>query len=198
MKYQRKPIKDFQGYEVDIDGSVWTYWELYKIPGLRGNRSRIGNTAKKMKTTILTDKRHKEGRIRVCLKDLNQKEHHVFVSRIVAEAFIPNPENKPFVCHKNSNPHDNRAENLRWDTQAGNMIDRTDRRLYGLNHGEINGASKLKSNEVVKIKQIILTTSLSNKEIGDIYGVTSSAISDIRLNKTWKHINYVNSINLIK
>ena len=37
-----------------------------------------------------------------------------FVSYLVARAFVPNPEGREFVRHKNGNPTDNRAENLEW------------------------------------------------------------------------------------
>lgn len=43
------------------------------------------------------------------------------VHRLVAECFIPNPENKPEIDHINTNRSDNRVENLRWSTRGENQ-----------------------------------------------------------------------------
>lgn len=46
--------------------------------------------------------------------------HHYSIYRAVAELFIPNPENKPYVDHIDTNRQNNRVDNLRWVTSKEN------------------------------------------------------------------------------
>jgi hypothetical protein len=61
------------------------------------------------------------GYIRVGLM-YNGKVKQFFIHRLVAEAFIPNPENKPTVNHKSKTRNDNRVENLEWATSLEQNI----------------------------------------------------------------------------
>ena len=66
---------------------------------------------------MMTPKKGKTGYLRITLCD-NGRRRSTGIHRLVAEAFIENPEKKPTVNHKNENKNDNRVENLEWATNA--------------------------------------------------------------------------------
>ena len=62
----------------------------------------------------------KDGYLKVCLSK-DGKYYVRSVHRLVAEAFIPNPDNLPVINHKNEDKQDNRVENLEWCTYTQSM-----------------------------------------------------------------------------
>lgn len=62
------------------------------------------------------------GHMGVCLC-INGKHCYEYIHRLMANAFICNPNNLPVVRHLNDNPRDNNLDNLAWGTQKDNYID---------------------------------------------------------------------------
>lgn len=100
-----KPVVGYEGY--------------YEVSNLGNVRSL--NYNKTGKTATLRQGKLTNGRLQVVLC-FNGKQTHKLVHRLVAEAFIPNPENKPNIDHIDTDASNNRVENLRWCTQSENNL----------------------------------------------------------------------------
>lgn len=110
-------IPGFEGYYVSKRGRVFTR-----------RRVGMGRKSKKGMGTLnilgywkeLTQVKNNKGYFRTVLRKGNSRVY-TQVSRLVAMAWVDNPENKPFVCHKDNNPINNYYKNLYWGTQSENI-----------------------------------------------------------------------------
>lgn len=64
------------------------------------------------------------------LRDDNNKKYYKRVHRLVAQSYIPNPNNFPQVNHKDGNKLNNNVENLEWTTNSQNVQHGYDNNLY--------------------------------------------------------------------
>lgn len=103
-----KQIKGSKDY-CDIDGTIYTYRSNYK--GIKTN--------KLVKKAAHLNRKHGYLYVSIYYYDIKHVKTRR-VNRVVAETFIPNPDNLPVVGHKNNIKTDNRVENLYWTTYSEN------------------------------------------------------------------------------
>jgi hypothetical protein len=156
-----RDIKGFEGlYAVTKDGQVWSY----------PKRAWAGGWMKQQP--------HK-GYLSVHLK----KDDKIFprlVHRLVAEAYIPNPENKPQVNHKHEdgNKTRNNVDNLEWATNKENS-----------DHSFTSGIRKkpLTKSEVIEIRKLCQTNSC--RSVALARGMHPSAVWDINRGKRYAEVS---------
>lgn len=173
-----KEIKGYEGlYQVSNFGRVRSFHDRHK-------------GKEKILATVL----NRDGYLYLTLsKDKKQKAY--YVHRLVAEAFLQNPNNLPDVNHKNidnlsssDNKADNRVENLEWITDKDNTKHAYKHGLKVSQKGSESSRAKFSEEQVLKIRELYSEKDMSYRKLAKKYNISLSAVRDIITRKTWTHI----------
>lgn len=167
--------------EKEIWKPIIGYEDHYEISNL-GRLMSLNYRGSKYKHILKTNinkNGYEHVRLNVNKVGVNKKIH-----RLVSEAFIKNPENKPCINHKDSNKCNNNVNNLEWCTHSENTIHAFKNMKIPIINGENNQSSKLKNKHVIEIFKSLE----SHRKLAKEYGVTKSAITSIKSKKTWKEV----------
>jgi len=134
----------------------------------------------------LKSRKDKDGYLIIKLS-VNGKRLDKRVSRLVAETYIPNPNNLPQVNHIDGNKEHNCYINLEWITPKGNTQHAIENNLRNT-IGEMNGQSKLKENDVISIRELYRTGDYSYGKLSLKFGISDTHIKRIINYNNWKHI----------
>lgn len=136
-----------------------------------------------------------------CPLTSNGKNYYKYVHRLVAEAFVPNPNNKGQVNHKNGIKNDNSVENLEWVTPAENIRHAIDTGLLKYkkkeesikkskhSKGEDVNGSKLNAEKVIEIRVLWKSGDYKKVQLAKMFNVNESTIRDVITRRQWKHID---------
>lgn len=160
--------------------------EIFGFPTYRvSNFGRVVNT---VSGRILKNTIGSENYLRIGLYSETAKNKKKLVHRLVGEAFLENPENKPEINHIDGDKQNNVIFNLEWCTSSENQ-----KHAYstGLQISTLQGvghfAAKISSKDVRMIR-ILGAIGIKQKSIGKRFGINQQNVSLICSRKAWKHI----------
>lgn len=117
-----------------------------------------------------------------CIVNLykNGKNKGFLVHRLVAKAFIPNPELKPEVNHLDEDKSNNCSWNLEWTTSSENQLHSSYKQ-----RGANCSTAKLTEEDVLKIDLLLKEGQLNQHQIAELFRVTNHSVCSIKHGKSW-------------
>lgn len=172
-----KKIDEFENYEIS------TYGRIRSLPRLKKNHNSINSYISKGRILkINTNSRYSLVSLKIKGKQFSRTIH-----RLVAKAFIPNPENKPEVNHKDFNRHNNYLFNLEWATRDENLSHAIagNRVAIGENHYKSKRIKNIITGEIIG----------SASEVSKLYKIPTSSLNRFLLSKQMQKISFLRYID---
>jgi hypothetical protein len=164
------PIPGYEGfYEASDQG---------RVKSLARTVQRSDGRPQPVPERVLTPKRVTTGRLQVDLYRDGRKQQ-CQLHRLVLFAFVgPCPEGME-ACHSDGDPTNNRLENLRWDTRAGNHADKIQHGTHS--RGTRHKMARLTESQVLSIR----ADARPRREIAAHYGISPGHVNHIKARKAW-------------
>lgn len=172
--------------------------EWVEIPGFNGrylintvgevksSLKRFATTGRKPSGAILKQTISRAGYPTVALRKDTRSQRSYGIHRLLAETFIPNPENKPTVNHKNSIRTDYRLENLEWATWSENNSHAFEHGNQVKKLGTDHPGSKLNWQQVDEIRKKYVPRVYTMPMLANEYSIARGSIQGILSGKNWK------------
>ena len=181
---------------VEIYKWIEGYENLYKVSNYGNVKTYNWKNAKR--EAILKPATTKDGYLQVALQK-DKKLRSFKVHRLVAQAFLMNPENKPQVNHIDCNKANNKVSNLEWCTPKENTAHSIKMGTFSfqsseksinrfIKRGELNGGALLTDDKIREIRSKFVPRKYTRKMLASEYGVKEATIKDVITRKSWKHI----------
>jgi hypothetical protein len=174
-----KAIPGFNGYyEASNYGRIKSLSRY--VPDYRGFRL--------IKERIIKVNFNSKGYYQVSIYHPKTGKQKLKVHRLVAMAFIDNPNNKPQVNHINCIKTDNNVDNLEWCTNDENQKHACENGLKGSAIGSKSPRTNLTEEIVLKIKKTPAKTKQERVKVANSFGITLRCYEHIKYGSSWKHV----------
>ena len=172
----------------DLPGEIWKNIEGYDGRYQVSNMGRIKSFCKS-KVKILRLRVGNRNYFEVILY-MGKSSKNIKVHSIVAKNFIPNPENKPMVNHKDGNKLNNRVDNLEWSTYSENQLHAFQIGLIKTKKGTESNCAKLSKEIVIYIREHYKCRDkeFGGKALSKKFGVSENTIKNVVDRKRYANI----------
>lgn len=174
-------------------------WKKVKLPSTHNsknyfisNRARLKSVDTKTKAErLINPNEDRVGFLRVTIRGKNQKNHALYIHKLVGENFVEKESRKhKYLIHKNLDRSNNKLKNLKWvNNEEHNLYVKKRYEMIGYVPGPRSGKPKLTVKQVAQIKKHLIKGKLKKKAIAEKYGVSHTQINRIERGENWKNVD---------